>query len=271
MLGGFVNSIHNIWPYKSTFTYESIPELDKTDILPQSGLRFDGVENEELATRFFITSIGKALQEPEWLLYAKGSDKYNLRRYFGLPVPQNIRQNHIDRITKFREDGDLTNIAEGINRYSEHINSQLAAADIVVRALEIMSTKYPNLSMFRGTGFHPKDKFSGVDFAPGHLPTALRYTKKNGEEWKKYPVIVSIKFSDIVNEYTAGRMTIGTEGYWWRNSIELRRSCWEGKEGVENIYPKFVMRRLPQDPEKVASILNWYNLNCIDLRRQKPE
>lgn len=109
--------------------------------------------------------------------------------------------------------GNCEEIEHGVNMFS----SGMFPCDIAVRALEIMAGYFPNLTMYRGTSFYPDNlQFTGVDFAPGGLATALEFAERSYGGPRTDPVIVSITFTDVVNQYVQNRMSVSTENNWWR-------------------------------------------------------
>ena len=225
--------------------YQGVPELTPGDILPGCGIKGSAFQTEKA----FIGFLVKALQNPDWVLAEPDSDEYNYRVEHDLPRPRGFIGEDVRK--RMIEGGDLIDLAEEINH--------TGPPDIVVRALELMTQEYPNLTFFRGTSYSDSDLYTGVDFAPGKLDTALGFAESHYDGKRENPVIAMMRFSDFVNAYTRdGVRWFSTEGEWWRGSLEIVPE--------RQVQEKIVTLRRPPKPENMQAVLDAYYQQTIQLQ-----
>ena len=156
----------------------------------------------------------------------------------------------------------LAEIAEKIRTNDSVFPSPMVILDAIMRAFELMTEDYPNLMLFRGTSFDPHTKYGGIDFAPANLQTAMEYAEHMYDGVRPNPVIVMLPLKDFVRAYLQDTATVGTEGDWDRNSLEVGF-----KGGLQNrTYPQSLkIFRLPQTHEEKKALLERFSQVAISL------
>ena len=231
--------------------YEELPLLSPEVILDQCG--FATFETSE---DFFIQCIGQALKKPAWLAFTLYTKKHEEREEKDLPRAKYMHCQDLLFIKELARSADLTDTARKVSKSKfVYPGNAMAEVDVIVRALEIMSEHYPNLTMFRGTSFDNSIFYTGYDFAPGDLRQPLRTAKGSYAGPRRNPVVVMISFKQVVEEYCRGRLGMRTESPWWCNSLEISPR----NRGIARVY------RLPTSQYEVDEILCTYEETTIKL------
>lgn len=242
--------------------YHNIPELSFEDLAQFLGFTSrtsDSWSLFESTEQVFLDAIVEAIKNPSWLANPEWNENQPDNPAYGHPGPQ--KSNNLGAcISNIVHSGmDLVELAQNINVHNSGLIYH-SEPDIVARAIEKMGTWYPNLAIFRGTSFDIDRGFTGIDFAPGLLTTAIEYTNRS---WRTNPVLVMATFCDVAKEYSLHRLSIATENNWWRNSLEIHRKYSAPRRAQD--LSIFTIRRLSQDPKKVKELLQAYNDFSIKL------
>lgn len=146
----------------------------------------------------------------------------------------------------------------------------MAPHDVMARAFQLMGEDHPNLMFYRGceikdrSGWSEPSGFDGIDFAPGSIGSAIRHAKVGFAGTKRHePVIVMMSFADMGKAYAGHKLQIGTEGEWWRNSLEIHIPNNEKKELISK--GGIIIRRPPADEAATERVLASYRQKAIPL------
>lgn len=207
--------------------YEDLPRFTESHILPLSSFSKERESYYNIQT-LFQYYIAYAVRNPGWLTNDRFSNA-EFKTQHGYPVDCDS----INYLSSHATLEDLLSFAERMNRHDIHGFSGDFPADIMVRAIQLMSDDFPNLNFFRGANYVnrflrrdeqyqlSKYTYSGFDFSPGCFFTAVDDYYSSPYAERKRPVLVVAPFSRVSSLYTIGSCSIATEGNWWRNSLEV--------------------------------------------------
>jgi len=244
--------------------YQSLHILDSSHIAEGSGFEnhnqwreYYGISGEML-DRYIV----KALQDPEWLIIPKYSDEHQRLEDENLPRAQYVDFYTVEAIKEmqFLPEETQKQIAEKVRTNTQKFPSGMASIDVIMRAYELLAKDYPNTTLFRGASFDPIFGYTGIDFAPADLPTAIYFAKHTTTKTRPYPVIVILPLKDFVTSYLHGEARVGCEGDWDRGSIEV--SFIQGR--FDRKYPQSLqILRLPTSEEDIEVVLKHFKQSAI--------
>ena len=245
--------------------YRQISEMGPDDIVPGCGFYRED-SKPEAETELFIDYLVAAIRGPEWMLRHYTDPDYRNSVEQGLPVAQFANAHEVATLKEvlLLSDSELRDVVRRFNepdyRYSNKISDQ---GDLPIRALEIMTDQYPNLTFFRGTDFSVETIYTGTDFLIGDLPSAVSWSRQGFNLVpRKHPVIVAILVRDFVYEFTHGNASIRNGLPWKNDSWRLIMTAGNRNETRNRIARVW---RVPADHAKVDLLKKTFNQRAIRL------
>lgn len=242
--------------------YYALPELTPNDIPDRSGFYFDSYEAKTAAGYLILDAVVQAVKDPKWLETAVYGPGYKDARMNGESTPQSFNTHDLSYLNEFSQ---LETVAlqtlvynGGLALHDAHANF-----DVAMRALQILTERYPDISVYRGASYDPEKGFTGNDFAFANFVTAYKYAQEEtGPVFivRKNPVIVRVPVAQLIEEYTQHKVMIDTKEGWFDGTMQIYPLA--GGKGLKAISK---IHRFPTDAEKLLALQETYRDKAIPL------